>query len=139
MGTLSILILLVAAAVALLLGSRAYRRAMAASEQAGPAVAAVKDPEHWGVRIVAASGQRACPSVRDLLGKDFPIGAKPQLPSPNCEFRSQCRCRYVKLFDRRNESRRSGFDRRVRGPRFAEDHSPRRSGRDRRRKDIEWF
>jgi len=138
-GTLSILILFIAATVAVLLGSWAYRRSVAVSEEASPAVDAAKGPEQWGVRIDATSSQRACRSVRELLGKDFPLGAKPQLPSPNCEFRSQCRCRYVKLYDRRRESRRSGHDRRLRGQRFAEDHSPRRSGRDRRRKDIEWF
>ena len=139
MGTLSILILLVAAIVAAVLASWASRRSMAVPEAASLAVEAAKGPEQWGVRIDAADSQRTCPSVRELLGKDFPLGAKPPLPSPNCCFRSQCRCRYVKLYERRKESRRSGLDRRVRGQRFEEDQFPRRSGRDRRRNDIEWL
>lgn len=139
MGTSSILILLVAAIAAALLGSWAYRRTMTVSEEAGPDVATTSAPRQWGVRIDAVASQRACPSVRELLGKDFPLSARPPLPSPDCPFRSQCRCRYIKLYERREETRRSGHDRRVRGQRFAEDHSPRRSGRDRRRSDIEWF
>jgi FtsZ-interacting cell division protein ZipA len=94
--------------------------------------------EQWGVRIAAPARERACPQARGLLGKEFPIDKKPLLPLPDCPYSHQCECHYIKLFDRRTHDRRSEQERRT-AQRFAEAGPPRRSGKDRRRKNhIEW-
>jgi hypothetical protein len=90
-----------------------------------------------GVRISAPAPERACPQVRGILGREFPISEKPPLPLLGCPFPQQCECGYIKLFHRRKGERRAGHDRRLEGQRF-EDKTPRRSGKDRRKK-VDWF
>jgi hypothetical protein len=94
--------------------------------------------EQWGVRIAAPAKERACPQAQELFGKEFPIGKKPPLPLPDCPYSHQCECRYIKLFDRRRHERRSEHERREGGQRFEVDNTPRRSGADRRKSDIDW-
>ncbi|MCU0812066.1 MAG: hypothetical protein MUE59_13735 [Thiobacillaceae bacterium] len=119
--------------------SLAGRPAAATREAADAEAVAVDSPAQWGVRVVAAVGQVACPPVRQCLGAEFTLGAKPSLPLPDCPFPSQCKCSYVKLYDRRSQTRRSGYDRRVNGHRLGEGHVPRRSGIDRRGKRVDWL
>ena len=75
-------------------------------------------PNGGGVRMPAPAKEPACPTVRELLGKEFPIDDKPQLPLPGCSFPHQCECRYIKLFDRRRAEQRWGQERREAGQRF---------------------
>jgi hypothetical protein len=138
MGGLTILIVVFVAIVAGLLGLWAYRRAATPKAARSGKNEARNPVKQWGVRISAPVKERACPQVRELLGKEFPIGEKPQLPLPHCPFPHQCECRYVKLFDRRREERRSGQEQRQAGHRFEKDNLPRRSGKDRRKKNIDW-
>jgi hypothetical protein len=117
----------------------AGRPAAATREAADAEGVAADSPAQWGVRVVAAVGQVACPAVRHCLGAEFQLGAKPSLPLPDCPFPSQCKCSYVKLYDRRTQTRRSGYDRRVNGHRLGEGHLPRRSGIDRRGNRVDWL
>jgi hypothetical protein len=138
MSGVTILIVVFVAIVAALLGLWAYRRSATPKAARSGENEARKQVKQWGVRISAPVKERACPQVRELLGKEFPIGEKPQLPLPDCPFPHQCECRYVKLFDRRREERRSGQEQRQAGHRFEKDNLPRRSGKDRRKKNIDW-
>jgi hypothetical protein len=136
------------AIVAGAIGLWAYRRSAARPvNQDGPSetghavhvkTKARDQVEQWGVRISAPAKEKACPKAREILGKEFSIGDKPQLPLPDCPYPHQCACYYAKLFDRRKGERRSGQERRQDGQRF-ESHS-RRSGKDRRQKksNIDW-
>jgi hypothetical protein len=92
----------------------------------------------WGVRISAPAKERACPQAQEILGKEFPLGKKPALPLLDCPYSHQCECRYIKLFDRRRLERRSDQERRQGGQRFEVGNTPRRSGADRRKGDIDW-
>ena len=130
-----IYIVVVVTIVAALLGLWAYRRATTPASAPSGKSKIGNQSEQWGVRISAP--ERACPQVREILGKEFPISGKPPLPLLGCPFPQQCECGYVKLFDRRKGERRAGHDRRLEGQRF-EDKTPRRSGKD-RRKRINWF
>jgi hypothetical protein len=107
----------------------------------GPAAAQAKPEkkaEQWGVRVGNAHKEKACPQVRGLLGKEFPLDHKPPLPVKDCPFPHQCECHYVKLFDRRKEERRSGKERRA-ALRAEKGHQDRRSGNDRRKgKSLDW-
>lgn len=137
MGGLTILIVVFVAIVAACLGLWAYRRSATPKAARSGKNEAGNQPKPWGVRISAPAKERACPQVRELLGKAFPIGENPQLPLPDCSFRHQCECRYIKLFDRRRDERRSGQERRQAGLRFENDN-PRRGSKDRRKK-IDWI
>jgi hypothetical protein len=148
MGVSTTLIIILIAIVVGVLGLWAYRRSAARPHvQDGPSEAvhaghvktkARDQVQQWGVRISAPAREKACPKAREILGKEFPIDEKPQLPLPDCPYPRQCECYYAKLFDRRKEERRSGQERRKDGQRF-ESHS-RRSGKDRRKKksNIDW-
>ena len=148
MGGSTTLIVVIVAIVAALLGLWAYRRSTkptstkptsAKSTSAGNEKSkAGNQAEQWGVRISAPAKERACPQAQALLGKEFPIGKKPPLPLPDCPYSHQCECRYIKLFDRRRQERRSEQERREGGQRFEVDNPPRRSGADRRKGDIDW-
>ena len=87
---------------------------------------------------LAPAKEKACPKAREMLGKEFPIGEKPQLPLPDCPYPHQCVCYYAKFFDRRKAERRSGEERRQGGHRY--ESNSRRSGKDRRQKksNIDW-
>src|SRR6266496_2933256 len=134
----AILIVVVAAIVVALLGLWAYRRSGTPRATGIRRSDAGDQAEQWGVRITAPAKERACPQVREFLGKEFRIGEKPQLPLPDCPFPHECQCGYIKLFDRRKYERRSGQERRQAGQRFEKDNPPRRSGKDRRKKNIDW-
>ena len=138
MGGSTILIVIFAAIVAALLGLWAYRRSVTLRAAGSKKRDAGNQAEQWGVRITAPAKERACPQVRELLGKEFRIGEKPQLPLPDCPFPHECECGYIKLFDHRKQERRSGQERRQAGQRFEKDNPPRRSGKDRRKKNIDW-
>jgi len=122
-----------------------YRRrsAVPAAQPTPDGLAAVqaKPPpkaEQWGVRIMVAHKEKACPQARGLLGKEFPLANKPSLPVKDCPFPQQCECHYVKLFDRRKEERRAGKERR-KALRAEKDHQDRRSGKDRRKgRSLDW-
>ncbi|HTS22791.1 MAG TPA: hypothetical protein VMN79_13385 [Casimicrobiaceae bacterium] len=134
-------ITLIVVAVAIVAGATGlwiYRRRSAAPKLASADSAAPKkQAEQWGVRIATNAKERACPQVRKLLGREFPLAKKPPLPVKNCPFAQHCECHYVKLFDRRQAERRSGRERR-RQQRFEDGHKDRRSGQDRRGKRIDW-
>src|SRR5436190_12077173 len=133
--TLVIVIVAIAVGVAALW---TYRRRSATlkrskSEKSAPKKTPKKNQaEQWGVRIATPARERACPQVRDLLGREFELAKKPPLPVPDCPFAHECQCHYVKLFDRRRHERRSHQDRRE-AQRFDKDSVLRRSGKDRRK------
>ena len=148
MGVSTALIIIFIAIVAGLLGLWAYRRSAArpvlqngSNEGGHPVDVKTKargQVEQWGVRISAPAKEKACPKAREMLGKEFPIGEKPQLPLPDCPYPHQCACYYAKLFDRRKAERRSGEERRQGGQRF--ESNTRRSGKDRRKgkSNVDW-
>ena len=153
MGGSTTLIVVIVAIVAALLGLWAYRRSTKptstkptstkptstkSTSATNEKSKASNQAEQWGVRISAPAKERACPQAQEILGKEFPIGKKPPLPLPDCPYPHQCECRYVKLFDRRRQERRSDQERREGGQRFEVDNQPRRSGADRRKGDIDW-
>jgi FtsZ-interacting cell division protein ZipA len=153
MGGSTTLIIVFVAIVAALLGLWAYRRSTKPTStkptstkptSTKPTSArnekskASNQAEQWGVRISAPAKERTCPQAQEILGKEFPIGKKPPLPLPDCPYPHQCECRYIKLFDRRRQERRSDQERREGGQRFEVDNPPRRSGADRRKSDIDW-
>ena len=138
MGASTVLIVIVTAIAAVLLGLRAYRRVPTSMGKLNRNSEVGNQAEQWGVRIDAPAKERACPRVRELLGREYPIDAKPRLPVPGCPFLNQCECRYVKLFDRRKEERRSRQEQRPGGQRFEKDKPTRRSGRDRRKDKLDW-
>ena len=138
MGASTTLVIVIVAVVAGLAALWIYRRRSAKPKRSVNEKSAPKNrAEQWGVRIAAPARERACPQVRDLLGKEFPIAEKPSLPVPNCPFSHECQCHYVKLFDRRRHERRSKEDRRQ-AQRFDADSVPRRSGKDRRKGQVDW-
>jgi hypothetical protein len=108
-----------------------------ASASNAPPAAHRNQAAQWGVRIATPAKDKACPAVRALIGKEYPLAHKPPLPVKDCPFPRECRCHYVKLFDRRKEERRSGHERRS-AQRFEEGHGDRRAGKDRRGKPVDW-
>jgi hypothetical protein len=116
-----------------------YRRRTAAPKKAiDESVVHKQKTAQWGVRIAAPNKDKACPQVKAILGKEFPLPDKPQLPVKGCPFATHCECHYVKLFDRRKAERRSGKERREL-KRFEQGHHDRRSGKDRRKnRDVDW-
>jgi hypothetical protein len=139
MGQSTTLVIVVAAIVVGLTVLWIYRRRSARPKRSAGEKSAPKknQAEQWGVRIAAPARERACPQVRDLLGREFELAKKPSLPVPDCPFAHDCQCHYVKLFDRRRRERRSNQDRRQ-AQRFDKDSVPRRAGRDRRKGQVEW-
>ena len=119
------------------IGLRAYRRASTRMPSRNKEVEHGNEAEQWGVRVSAPAREQACPKAQKLLGKEFPISQKPQLPLSDCPYPRECECRYTKLFDRRREERRSGEERRQ-DQRFDAANTPRRSGKDRRKNKIDW-
>jgi len=116
-----------------------YRRRSLAPKSANDANdnSAQKRVAQWGVRV-HANKDKACPQVRPILGKEFPLADRPQLPVQGCPFSTHCECHYVKLFDRRKAERRSGKERRQL-QRFEEGKRDRRLGKDRRKnRDVDW-
>lgn len=139
MITWAIFIGILVAVVGAFLGVWAFGRSTARAEAKTGVSNSSTRPEQWGVRIHAPAKDRACPQVQDILGKEFQLDAKPPLPLPNCTNPNHCECRYIKLSDRRKGDRRSGHERREKGHRYEKDKLPRRSGRDRRKKVVDWF
>jgi hypothetical protein len=137
MGGATILIVVLAAITAAL-GLWAYRRPTTPRATGNRKGAAGNQAKQWGVRIIASVKDPACPQVQKFLGKEFSNGEKPQLPLPDCPFPHECQCGYIKLLDRRKQERRSGQERRQAAQRFEKGKLPRRSGKDRRKKNIDW-
>ena len=131
------LIVVLALMVAGWMGLRVYRHAGTRPASRSRMSEHGNDAEQWGVRVSALAAKQACPQVRKLLGKEFLINQKPRLPLPDCPYPRQCECRYTKLYDRRRVERRSSEERR-KDQRFEKDNPPRRSGRDRRRGQVDW-
>ena len=133
-----ITLLVIGVGIALgLLGLWAYHRSTAPKGPNGAKGKSRNQAGQWGVRIAAAAKERACPQVRPLLGKEFPIAERPLLPLPNCPYRHRCECRYVPLLDQRKAERRSGKERRD-AQRYEQENPPRRSGKDRRKIEVDW-
>jgi hypothetical protein len=86
------------------------RRSVAAPKKTDGEHVAHKEAKaaQWGVRIAAPHKDKVCPQVKPILGKEFPLPDRPQLPVKGCPFTAHCECHYVKLFDRRKGERRSG-------------------------------
>jgi len=139
MGGLTILIVIFVVVVAALLGLWVSGRSLIPTGAPNRNRKAKNQAEQWGVRIHAPAKERACPQVRELLGKEFHIGEKPQLPLPDCPYSHQCECRYIELFDRRRQEQRSGQERRQGAQRFEHDNPPRRSAKDRRKDKLDWY
>lgn len=118
-----------------------YRRRTATAPKktvGGPVAHKEKAAAQWGVRIAAPHKDKVCPQVKPIMGKEFPLPDKPQLPVKGCPFAQHCECHYVKLFDRRKGERRSGKERREL-KRFEQGNRDRRSGKDRRKnRDVDW-
>jgi hypothetical protein len=134
----AILLAVTVIVVAVIWDVRAKRGGRGKVRGAKPGRSTPAQPEQWGVRIAAPDNVPTCAAVREVLGKEFPLATKPPLPLANCPYPHQCACRYIKLYDRRQDDRRGGHDRRVAGQRFEKDRVPRRSGQDRRTK-IDWY
>ena len=81
-------IVVVVTIVAALLGLWAYRRATTPASAPSGKSKIGNQGEQWGVRIAAPAPERACPQVREMLGKEFPISEKPPLPLLDCPFRT---------------------------------------------------
>jgi hypothetical protein len=116
------------------------RRSVAAPKKTDGEHVAHKEAKaaQWGVRIAAPHKDKVCPQVKPILGKEFPLPDRPQLPVKGCPFTAHCECHYVKLFDRRKGERRSGKERRE-IKRFEQGTRDRRSGKDRRKnRDVDW-
>jgi hypothetical protein len=72
----------------------------------------------------------ACSSVKNLVGQKLLAEKAPMLPLPQCDAES-CRCRYQKIADRREDSRRSidfGIEPRIYDGTERRDRNDRRSG-----------
>jgi hypothetical protein len=61
--------------------------------------------------VTIALGTRRCPAVESLEGTRILATHAPPLPMPNCSIPAECRCRFKKYPDRRDdeEGRRSHF------------------------------
>ena len=79
-------------------------------------------------------GAKHCPAVEALEGKRILASRAPSLPMPNCSMAADCRCRFKKYTDRRedDEGRRFKF-----GGEYGAWHAggQRRKSRGRRTKD----
>jgi hypothetical protein len=69
-------------------------------------VAAAKYPA-----VTIVPGQKRCPAVEALEDTRILANHAPALPMPNCSIPSECRCRFKKYVDRREdeEGRRFRF------------------------------
>jgi hypothetical protein len=85
---------------------------------------------YWGVEI--RSG--ICKAAKELAGRQFPFADAPCLPLAECAA-NLCTCNYVGLWERRKSHRRNQCDRRN-SIRYLQNHSDRRSHRDRRKIDV---
>jgi hypothetical protein len=139
MNGLTLFLLLCAAVGAVLLCVWVWGRRSARTDGEAPVKEAATLAKLWGVRIHAPASEHTCPHVREFLEKEFTLETRPPLPLPDCPFPNQCACSYVKLFDRRRQSRRAGQERRQGGERFEQGKCPRRTGHDRRNDRLDWF
>ena len=53
--------------------------------------------------VTIQPGLRHCPAVEALEGKRILATHAPGLPMPNCSVASECRCRFKKYVDRRED------------------------------------
>ena len=56
------------------------------------------------VALVASRG--CCAAVKGLAGSKILAAAAPNLPLPDCSMPAQCRCKFQKYSDRRDEDNR---------------------------------
>lgn len=84
--------------------------------------------------VTIAPGARRCPAVEALVDVRILATHAPSLPMPNCTMPGECRCRFKKYVDRRddNEGRRFSYGQ-ERGSWYA--GGQRRKSRGRRLKD----
>ena len=62
-------------------------------------------PTHSAVSV-KPHGTEACQSVQDINGQRFLCSEAPTLPLESCDRYDQCKCKYEKWDDRRQEDRR---------------------------------
>src|SRR6185312_10613023 len=78
------------------------------SGASGAARAVAKKParpsRYQAVTIVCPG--KCCAAVKSLAGQRFLAGSAPSLPLPACSLSNQCKCRFRKYDDRREENRR---------------------------------
>ena len=60
------------------------------------------------VSLVSSSG--ACSAVKALKGHRILAAKAPRLPLPSCSMSSQCKCRFQKYPDRRDDDKGRRFD-----------------------------
>jgi hypothetical protein len=118
------ILLVVGVAVALML----LRRKPAAPVKPQGVVA---QPRNQMLQIVIPP-EGCCESARQLESHRFDKAYAPALPLENCDRRTQCRCRFQPVPDRRIGERRTGHEKRD-SIRYEE--NPRRKGRGRRAQD----
>lgn len=88
-----------------------------------------KSDKYWGLYINYENQSLCCSETLKLQKKLIPKKTAPALPLKGCD-KTLCRCHYVGVVEKRNETRREALDRRDE-IRFEEDND-RRSGIERR-------
>ena len=68
----------------------------------------VRKALYSAVSLVSSSG--ACAAVKALKGHRILAAAAPRLPLPGCSLPSQCKCRFQKYPDRRDDDEGRRFD-----------------------------
>lgn len=56
--------------------------------------------------VSIVSGGKSCAAVKALAGRRFLAGSAPSLPLPTCSLSDQCKCRFQKYEDRREDNSR---------------------------------
>jgi hypothetical protein len=92
-------------------------------------------PEVVGLKLHVPNPDCACDRARRLANRIFTLAEAPTVPLQDCG-RSDCRCSYERIAERRKGERRTRTDRRDE-IRF-EKKSDRRSGKDRRKNSSSW-
>ena len=59
--------------------------------------------------VTIATGMNCCAAVRALEGKRILAGQAPALPMPKCTMPAECRCRFKKHVDRRDDEQGRRF------------------------------
>ena len=61
--------------------------------------------------VTIVTGARSCDAVKSFEGKRVLATQAPALPTKNCSMPAECRCRFKKYQDRRDDDqgRRAGF------------------------------
>ena len=59
--------------------------------------------------VTIVTGMNCCAAVRALEGMRILAGQAPALPMPNCTMPAECRCRFKKYVDRRDDEQGRRF------------------------------